>query len=117
MESGSKKEKKAGRPVKAIKREIRICIHCTHAEYFIIKQKATEFCAGVNDYIREASINAKTIARLTREEMHFVRQLIAMSNNLNEMIKICSREGLFEAMKYFENYRNQIDNLLEKFKI
>jgi hypothetical protein len=117
MESGSKKGKKAVRPVKAIKREVHITINYTHAEYFIIKQKATESFARVNDYIREASINAKTIPRLTQEEMHFVRQLIAMSNHLNEMTKICSREGLFEAMKYFETYRNQIDNLLEKFKI
>ncbi|MGI8634798.1 MAG: plasmid mobilization relaxosome protein MobC [Segetibacter sp.] len=56
------------------------------------------------------------IPRITEEELYFVRQLVGMSNNINQVAKTCNRDGLFEAMQYFENYRNLIDNILKKLK-
>ena len=42
METVNKKQKKAGRPQKAIKKEIRACVRFTNHEYFIIKEKPAE---------------------------------------------------------------------------
>jgi hypothetical protein len=42
--------------------------------------------------------------------------LIGMSNNMNQVAKVCHRDGLFEAMQYFESYRNQIDTVLQNLK-
>jgi hypothetical protein len=36
-----------------------------------------------------------------------------MAGNLNQEAKNCNREGLFEAMKYFETYRSQLNTLLK----
>jgi hypothetical protein len=116
METVNKKQKKAGRPHKTIKKEIRACVRFTNHEYFIIKEKAEQ--AGVNAslYIRQTAIQSRITSRLSEEELHFVRQLVGMSNNMNQVAKVCHREGLYEAMQYFENYRNQLDTVLKKLK-
>ena len=112
METVSKTRKKAGRPAKAIKKEIRACVRLTHHEYFIIKEKAAR--AGLNPsvYIRQSAIQSRAISRLTEEEVHFVRQLIGISNNMNQVAKVCHQDGLYEAMRYFEQYRKQVDHIL-----
>ena len=116
MESLSRKQKKAGRPAKAIKKEIRACVRFTRHEYFIIREKAVQAGVNASVYIRQTAIQGKIITRLTAEEIQTVRQLIGMSVNINQVAKICHREGLFEAMQYFEYYRNQIDQLLKQLK-
>ena len=55
--------------------------------------------------------------RLNEEESRFVRQLIGMANNLNQVAKCCHEEGVLKAMLYFENYRNQMDDLLKKLNL
>lgn len=116
MEIVSKKQKKAGRPAKAIKKEIRACVRFTRQEYFIIREKAAQAGVNASEYIRQTAIRAKINSRLTAEEIQTARQLIGMSVNINQVAKVCHREGLFEAMQYFEQYRNQIDQLLKKLK-
>ena len=45
MTTVSKTTKKAGRPTKAVKKEIRACVRFTRPEYFIVREKARQ--AGV----------------------------------------------------------------------
>lgn len=116
METVSKNIRKAGRPTKAIKKEVRACVRFTRHEYFIVREKATQAGVNASVYIRQTAINAKVISHLTAEEVQFVRQLIGMSVNINQVAKICHREGLFEAMQYFENYRNLIDSIIKKLR-
>lgn len=116
MEPVRKKQKKVGRPAKAIKKEIRACVRFTRHEYFIIREKAAQAGVNASEYIRQTAIRAKINSRLTAEEIQAARQLIGMSININQVAKVCHREGLVEAMQYFEQYRNQIDQLLKKLK-
>lgn len=116
METVCKKQKKAGRPAKAIKKEIRACVRFTRHEYFIIREKAAQAGVNASVYIRQTAIQARIISRLTADKVQTVRHLIGMSVNINQVAKICHREGLYEAMQYFEHYRNLIDGLLKKLK-
>jgi len=116
METVTKRRKKAGRPAKPIKREVRTCIRFTKPEHFIIKAKASTAGLKVAAYIRQVAIYAKVTTRLTEEERHFVRQLIGMANNLNQLAKSCHQEGALRAMLYFENYRKHLDEILKKLK-
>lgn len=117
METVSKKQKKAGRPAKAIKMEIRACVRFTCHEYFIIREKATQAGVNASVYIRQMAIQGRITSRLTADEVQTIRQLIGMSVNINQVAKICHREGLYEAMQYFEHYRNLFDGLLKKLKL
>ena len=116
METVNKKRRKAGRPCKIIKKEVRACVRFSNHEYFIVKEKAKEAGVNASAYIRQTAIQSKITSRLSEEELQFVRQLVGMSNNMNQVAKVCHRDGLFEAMQYFENYRNGFDTLLKKFK-
>jgi predicted molibdopterin-dependent oxidoreductase YjgC len=112
----SHKKKKAGRPVQDVKKDVRAAVRFSALEYYLVKQKATRSGLTISSYIRQTAISAKVISRLTTEEVHFVRQLIGMSNNINQIARTCHSQGLFEAMAYFEQYRTQLDEILLKLQ-
>ena len=114
MDTVKETKRKAGRPEKAIKREIRACIRFSKVEYFVIRQKASKAGLKASAYIRQIAINGEIMRRLNDEERQFVRQLIGMSNNLNQLTKNSYKEGMLKTMLYFETYRNEIDELLKK---
>ena len=114
METVNEKKKKAGRPEKAIKKEVRACIRFSKVEHFVVRQKASRAGLTASAYIRQISIKGEVMRRLSDEERQFVRQLIGMSNNLNQLTKNSHREGMLKTMVYFETYRNEIDLLLKR---
>ncbi len=105
-----------GRPKKAVKKEIIKSIRFSRAEYFIIKQNASKAGTKITFYIRHMAVEEKIVSRLNDEERLFVRQLIGMANNLNQLTKKGHQEGLPTAILMFEKYKNLIDELLEKLK-
>jgi|SRR6187551_1790397 hypothetical protein len=112
----SEKRNSGGRPKKVIKRESATGVRFTKAEYYVIKQKALKAGIRVTTYIREMALNGSVKARTSEEERHFIRQLIGISNNLNQLAKKAHQEGLLTAVMHFEKYRNIIDELLEQLK-
>lgn len=116
METVRTKRKKAGRPAKIVKKEVRACVRYSKTEYFIIREKAAKAGLNASEYIRQLTINGQVKTRLTEEERQFARQLIGMANNLNQLAKACHQEGLLQAMVYFESYRNHLDEILGKLK-
>jgi hypothetical protein len=112
----SEKRHSGGRPKKVIKRESATGVRFTKTEYFVIKQKALRAGMHLTNYIREMALNGTVIARTSEEERHFIRQLIGISNNLNQLAKKAHQEGLLTAVLHFEKYRNIIDELLEQLK-
>jgi hypothetical protein len=116
MEPVTERKKKAGRPVKAVKKDVRACVRFTRPEYFIIKEKAAMAGMTTSFYMRKVAIHAQVIARLTEEERQIVRKLIGMENNINQIAKCCHQEGALKAMVYFQSYREHLDMLLKKLK-
>ncbi len=114
MEPVKKKTKQAGRPAKIIKKEIRAAVRFSKTEHFIIRQKAAKAGMKVSPYVRQIAINGAVTPRLSEEERHFVRQLIGMSNNVNQLAKNSHTEGMLKTMLYFETCRNQFEVLLKK---
>ena len=110
------KEHGGGRPRKPVRRESVTGVRFTKAEYFVVKQKAAMSGLGITVYIRQMALQGQVIARMNEEERQFVRQLVGMTNNMNQLTKKAHQEGLLIAMLFFENYRNQLDVLLQKLK-
>jgi len=107
---------KGGRPLKAIKREAATGVRFTKVEYFIVKQKAKKAGYRPTQYIRMMAINGKVIARLSEEEKAFIRQLIGMANNLNQLTKMAHQQKMLTAILHFEKYRTELDRLLNRLK-
>ena len=114
METVRETKKGSGRPVKTIKKDIRTAVRFSKLEYFVVRQKAERAGIKVSAYLRQTAIASAVINRLSEEERQFVRQLIGMSNNLNQLTKNSHQEGMLKTMLYFERFRNQIDVLLKK---
>jgi len=92
---------KNGRPKKAVKKEIVRSIRFSKAEYFIVKQHASKSGLKITVYIRQMALHGKIISRLNEEERQFVRQLIGMANNLNQLTKKGHQEGFITAVLMF----------------
>ena len=116
MEEVRKGKKGAGRPAKAVRKEVRASIRFTKAEYFIVRAKAAKASVKVSAYLREIAIHGQVKPRLSEEERQFVRQLIGMANNLNQLTKKSHQEGILKAVHYFEGYRGEIDLIIQKLK-
>lgn len=118
MEQAQEKKKKGrgGRPEQTIKRDIRLTVRLTKKEHFILLGRAGQAALTPSEYIRQLAIKGKVISRLTAEQMQLVRQLAGLSNNINQVARICHRESLFEAMKYFEHYRTAVDAVIQKLE-
>jgi hypothetical protein len=110
------KKGKGGRPVKMVKKNIRSGVRFSQTEYFIAKEKAAKAGMRYTEYIRHMAIHGQVIARLNNEERGNVRQLSGMANNFNQMVKIAYKEGMLSAMLLFENYRNQLDEIIKTLR-
>lgn len=116
METVKEKNTKGGRPKKLVKRERTTGVRFTKLEHFIVREKASKAGLKLTAYVRQMAIHGMVKTRLTEEESCFVRQLIGMSSNLNQLTKNAHQEGMLKTMIYFERYRNQIDELLQKLR-
>jgi len=105
-----------GRPPKDVKKDIRACVRFTTSEYNIIKEKAAKSGMRVAAYLRQAAIQSPLRTRLTEEETHFVRQLIGMANNLNQIAKRCHQEGALRTVVSVQHIRKDLDEILRKLK-
>ena len=105
-----------GRPKKTVTKDIIKGIRFSTVEYYVVKQKAARSGMGVTLYIRQMAMQGKVNSRLNEEERQFVRQLIGMANNLNQLTKKGHQEGFITAVLMFEKYKNLMGELLEKLK-
>ncbi|MGN6340042.1 MAG: plasmid mobilization protein [Ginsengibacter sp.] len=105
-----------GRPKKSVKRDIVKGVRFTKAEFYVAKQKAAKAGIGISSFIRQMAINGKIKPLLDEEERQFVRQLIGIANNLNQLTKKGHQEGFLTAVLMFEKYKSSIDELLQKLK-
>lgn len=116
MEDVPVKKSKGGRPLQSLKKDIKISVRFNRQEYFILKEKAISAGIKPSAYIRQVVIKTKITSRISIEEMQLFRQLAGMAVNINQVARVCHREGLFEAMQYFELYRKQLDGVMQKLK-
>ena len=105
-----------GRPKKQVKRDIVTGVRFTRVEYFAVKHRASKAGMKITLYIRQMALKGEVISRLTEEKRQFVRQLVGMANNINQLTKKGHQEGFLTAVMMFEKYRKMIDELLEKLK-
>src|SRR5699024_7901101 len=103
MEQQNDKTNKGDRPPKDGKRQKRITIHLTLAEYFVIQQKAEKVQIPVASYFRKAGVYNNIKASLSKEDRHFCRQLTGISHNYNHFSKLAHQEGLLSPFEHFKD--------------
>ncbi len=116
MEAMEKHGKAPGRPVQIVKKVHRLAVRLSAAEYFIVREKAGQAGMKPSAYLRESVLYAQVKPRITREELSVIRQLIGMANNLNQIARVCNREGIASGMRYFGDLAKQMDGLLNRLR-
>ena len=49
---------------------------------------------NVSEYIRRVTLNPKIVPRMSETEMTIARHLSGMSNNFNQLLRLCHQRGL-----------------------
>ncbi len=73
------------RPKKAIKRQEKLTLYYTKSEFRIISKLADDHGLSKAEFARIKSLNHTLKTRLTPEEVDLYKQLVGMSNNLNQL--------------------------------
>ncbi len=107
---------KGGRPKMPVKKESATGVRFTKSEYFIVKHKAEKAGLKISAYIRQMAIKSIVMHRLNDEERQFVKQLVGISNNLNQLTKKAHQAGIHSVQINLEAYTNTINELLLQLK-
>lgn len=116
METQNTKKKSRGRPKLDRKKERRLALRLSSAEYLIVSEKSQEAGLRISSYLRRAALFSKIHSGISIPQMQLIRQLAGMANNINQVAKLCHQEGILSGLTYFENYRKALDEILQKMK-
>lgn len=106
---------KGGSPKKAVKRERCFTVYLTEQECLLIKGRAGKTGLELSAYGRQMILRGRVLARLTDEDKALFRDLVGVSNDLQELVRLARGRG--ESVSLLEACRNRIDELLKKLKI
>ena len=70
---------------------------------------------NVSEYIRQVSLNPHIVPRLSETEMAIARKLSGMSNNFNQLLRLCHQRGLDAMCREVEYYLGKFRELFSKF--
>jgi hypothetical protein len=96
-----------------IKQEKNIGFYVTRIQYFTIQHKATLARVNISDYMRQMALYGQVKARWSEEERQLFKELIGMSNDLHQLVKIAQKEGIQSAVLHFSQFRDRIDQVLK----
>lgn len=69
---------------------------------------------NVSEYIRSVTLNPNIVPRLNESEMRIARNLSGMSNNFNQLLRLCHQRGLDAMTRDVRFYLNQFRELFAK---
>ena len=83
------------RPRKAIKRQEKLTLYYTKAEFKLIEKYAERHGISKAEFARHKSLNHKLKTRMTLDEMNIYIKLVGMANNLNQVTKSVNQGEVF----------------------
>ena len=88
---------KGGRPTKTLseKRKYQVLLRLNTMEYYTLLGKAREASITRTEFLRRPITKAEVKARITPEEMQFIRTVSGMANNLNQIAHRLNAFGIY----------------------
>lgn len=100
-----------------LKRNRRLTMNLTPAEYERLEAKAKEAGLTMAVYVRRVSLEGKVIARLDEEDRVLFRGVVGVSNVLEGFYKMAQTERAEGMMAGFSGARDVVDGLLNKLTL
>lgn len=109
---------RGGRPTKqpSEKRRYPVQLKLNTIEYYTLKRRAAEAGVNRNESLRMLIADAKIQARITPEQMHEIRQLTGMANNINQIARSLNTYEIRVIPEELERLRELITQHLKELK-
>jgi hypothetical protein len=83
----------------------------TNTQHFVIQQKVEESRLTMSDYLRQTAMYGVK-PRWTGEERDWFKRMVALCNEVTDLIEIARAEGSTTAILHFIRYRELIDEII-----
>ncbi len=92
---GDKRRNKGGRPKKeaAEKLKYKVVVRLSTGDYYALKSNAKAAKLPLAEVARQAVIGCRIVSRFTTEQAWWMRNLVGMGNNLNQLTKLAHQRG------------------------
>jgi hypothetical protein len=100
-----------------LKRNRRLTLNLTAAEYERLHEKSKEAGAAIAVYVRRVSLEGKVIARMGPGDRELFRGAVGVSNVLDGLYKLAQAEGVEHVMATCVSARDAVDSLINKLKV
>ena len=97
-----------GRPEKLIKRQKRVTIRYTLAEYLFVEKYAEQRGLSISKYVRARSLDERPSVKRTTEEAAAYQELVALANNLNQVSIGFDHERIDATLDQLDQLINQL---------
>lgn len=88
------------RPKSKSKKHKPITVHCTSAEYIIVKSKSAQCRLSMSQYLLDLALDRKITNKLNDQQARALYQLAGMANNLNQVAKHLNQNKPFTQACY-----------------
>lgn len=109
-----KSKRKGGRPrlSRAEKRQYVKVVKMNTKEFYMLKSKADIAGMTMTEYLRACIDSTNVIQRIRPEEMDYIRKLIGMSTNLNQLAKQANTFGYNSDGKKYSELSGKIAEII-----
>lgn len=106
---------KGGRPIKGYseKRTRQVNFKLSIEEHLLLKNKARQSGLVINDFVRKCISNCTVLQRLTVDQLEYLKQLMGMANNINQITRKANTHGFEPVIEEYLYLANRIDSLIK----
>ncbi len=109
---------KGGRPKKGAAEKLRykVSFFLQTGDYYALKTKAKSAKLRIAEVVRRAVTGCRIVSRFTPEQIGWMRNLIGMGNNLNQLTKLAHQAGYPEIADQNRQVVGEISRTLKLFR-
>lgn len=113
-----KNTKQGGRPNKGLAEVLKYKVHArlNAPEYYRLKSLAAQSGVSQSDLMRQLINQGKVVPRFTAEQVDYIRKLIGMANNLNQLAHESHIHGTEPIATICEATAYEVMNLIKQIK-
>ncbi len=115
---GEHRRNKGGRPKKgaAEKLKYKESFFLQTGDYYALKTKAKSAKLRIAEVVRRAVTGCRIVSRFTPEQIGWMRNLVGMGNNLNQLTKLAHQAGYPEIADQNRQVVGEISRTLKLFR-
>ncbi len=115
---GDNRRNKGGRPKKGAAEKLRykVSFFLHTGDYYALKTKAKSAKLRIAEVVRRAVTGCRIVSRFTPEQIGWMRNLVGMGNNLNQLTKLAHQAGYPEIADQNKQVVSEISRMLKLFR-